>query len=153
VTRTATTSRSARYELDTTLMTASHRITWIGCVILVGVVYGAIGIVFAFPANQRFWRLAAWAVSGVIFVSQIAYEQLWQRNSRVATAVHAALAAALGGFLLAAGATIHAAFNSDTRAVLALPYRVGSLAHHHRRARFTSSSRDRRRVGIDNRYY
>lgn len=107
--RTATTSRSARYEIDTTLMTASHRITWIGCVILVGVLYGAIGIVFALPANQRFWRLAAWAVSGVIFVSQIAYEQLWLRNARVTTAVHAALAAALGGFLLAAGATIHAA--------------------------------------------
>ena len=90
-------------------MTAANRIPWFGCVIFAGVLYGAIGIVFALPANQHFWRLAAWGVSGVIFVSQIGYEQLWLRNSRVATAVHAALAAALGGFLLAVGATVHAA--------------------------------------------
>jgi ABC-type amino acid transport system permease subunit len=57
----------------------------------------------------RFWRLAAWAVSGVIYISHIAYEQFRLRNSRVATSVHAALAAALGGFLLAVGATVHAA--------------------------------------------
>lgn len=92
------------------MTTSRNRIPWFGCVLLVGVLYGAIGIIFAWPANQRFWRLAAWAVSGVIFVSQIAYEQLWLRNSRVATAVHAALAAALGGFLLAVGAMVHAAF-------------------------------------------
>ena len=90
-------------------MTTPNRIRWFGCVILVGALYGAIGIVFAWPANQRFWRLAAWGVSGVIFVSQIGYEQLWLRNSRVPTAVHAALAAALGGFLLAVGAMVHAA--------------------------------------------
>lgn len=78
--------------------------------ILVGVLYGAVGIVFALPSSHlRFWRLAAWAVSGVMYISQIAYEQFKLRNSRVATAVHAALAAGLGGFLLAVGAMVHAA--------------------------------------------
>ena len=78
--------------------------------ILVGVLYGVVGIVFALPAsNLRFWRLAAWGVSGVIYISQIGYEQLWLRNPRVATAVHAGLGAGLGGFLLAVGAMVHAA--------------------------------------------
>ena len=90
-------------------MTATtNRIPWFGCVILVGILYGSIGIVFALPSNQRFWRLAAWAVSGAIFVSHIGYEQLRLRNPWFATAVHAALAAAFGGFLLAVGATVHA---------------------------------------------
>jgi hypothetical protein len=72
--------------------------------------YGFVGIVFALPSSHlRFWRLAAWAVSGVIYISQIGYEQFWLRNSRVATAVHAGLGAGLGGFLLAAGAMVHAA--------------------------------------------
>ena len=90
-------------------MTAPSRKPWLACVIVVGVLYGLIGIVFAYPSNQRFWRLAAWAVSGVTYVSQIAYEQLQLRQSPVTTSLHAALAAALGGFFLAAGAMAHAA--------------------------------------------
>ena len=91
-------------------MTAVNRTAWIAYAILVGVLYGFVGIVFALPSNHvRFWRLAAWGVSGAIYVSHIGYEQFWLRNSRVATSVHAALAAALGGFLLAVGATVHAA--------------------------------------------
>ena len=92
-----------------TLMTAINRSAWFGCVILVGALYGFIGIVFALPSSHaRFWRLAAWVVSGVVYVSHLAYEQFWLRNSPVATAVHAATAAALGGFLLAVGAMVHA---------------------------------------------
>ena len=90
-------------------MTAAIRNPWLVGVIVVGVLYGLIGIAFAYPSNQRFWRLAAWAVSGVIYVSQIAYEQLRLRNPPVATSLHAAFAAALGGFFLAVGAMVHAA--------------------------------------------
>ena len=90
-------------------MIAANRNPWLACVIVVGVLYGLIGIVFAYPSNQRFWRLAAWAVSGVIYVSQIAYEQLRLRNSPVTTSLHAAYAAALGGLFLAVGAMVHAA--------------------------------------------
>src|SRR5207253_9697058 len=92
------------------LMTAAKRTAWFACVILVGVLYGFVGIAFALPSNHvRFWRLAAWGVSGAIYISHIAYEQFWLRNSRVVTSVHAALAAGLGGFLLAVGAMVHAA--------------------------------------------
>jgi len=92
------------------LMTATSRTQWIRCVILAGFLYGSIGIVFALPSTHvRFWRLAAWAVSGVIFVLHIGYEQLWLRNSRTASAMHAALACGLGGFVLAVGAMVHAA--------------------------------------------
>ena len=91
-------------------MKAVNRMPWFGCVLLVGILYGFVGIVFALPSNHvQFWRLAAWAVSGAIYLSHIGYEQFWLRNSRVAIAAHAALAAALGGFLLAVGAVVHAA--------------------------------------------
>ena len=91
-------------------MIGANQNPWLRCVLLVGVLYGAIGIVFALPVSHaRFWRLAAWGVSGAIYLSHIGYEQLRLRNSRVATALHAALAAALGGFLLAIGAMVHAA--------------------------------------------
>jgi hypothetical protein len=78
-------------------------------VILAGFLYAVVGISFALPSNQQFWRPAAWAVSGVIYILHIGYEQLRLGNSRLATSVHAALAAALGGFLLAVGAMAHAA--------------------------------------------
>jgi hypothetical protein len=90
-------------------MTSANRTQWMRCVIVVGFLYAVIGISFALPSNQQFWRLAAWAVSGVIYLLHIGYEQLRLRNSRLATSVHAALAAALGGFLLAVGALVHAA--------------------------------------------
>ena len=93
------------------------------CVILAGFLYAVVGISFALPANQQFWRLAAWAVSGVIYLLHIGYEQLRLGNSRLATSVHAALAAALGGFLLAVGAMVHAA-TVPTHA----PYRLYLIA-------------------------
>jgi hypothetical protein len=91
-------------------MTSANRTRWLGCVILAGVLYGFVGIVFALPSSHlRFWRLAAWAVSGVVYASHIGYEQLRLRNSRVDTALHAALSAGLGGLLLGVGAMVHAA--------------------------------------------
>jgi hypothetical protein len=95
-------------------MTTANRMPWYLCVILVGVLYGFVGIGFALPTNYaRFWRFAAWAVSGAIYLSQIGYEQFWLRKSKTATAMHAALAAAVGGFVLAVGAFIHATTARD----------------------------------------
>ena len=104
-------------------MTEANRTQASRCVILAGFLYAVVGISFALPANQQFWRLAAWAVSGVIYLLHIGYEQLRLRNSRLATSVHAALAAALGGFLLAVGAMVHAA-----TVPLHAPYRVDRIA-------------------------
>src|SRR5205085_10682836 len=58
------------------LMIAAKRTACCACVILVGVLYGFVGIAIALPSNHvRFWRLAAWGVSGAIYISHIAYEQ------------------------------------------------------------------------------
>lgn len=104
-------------------MTEANRTQWMRCVILVGFLYAVVGISFALPSNQRFWRLAAWAVSGVIYLLHIGYEQLRLRHSRLATSVHVALAAALGGFLLAVGAMVHA-----TAVPIHAPYRLFFIA-------------------------
>src|SRR5437867_8056210 len=96
-------------------MDAPARKSWIAAVILLGVVYFAVGFVFAVLARQagsnemRFiWRLAAWAASAAVYAGHIGYERFRLANSPRATALHAALAVALGTFLLAVNATLHA---------------------------------------------
>ncbi len=70
--------------------------------ILIGVLYSVIGIVFALPTNHvRMWRLAAWVVSAIVFAAHIAYEHFRLGNSPRATALHTALAVAVGAFGLA----------------------------------------------------
>jgi hypothetical protein len=82
--------------------------SWFGFALMIGVVYAAIGITFALPAsNVPVWRLAAWVVSGLIYVFHIAYEHYRLNNSVRATALHAAGAAAIGAFGLAVAANIH----------------------------------------------
>lgn len=89
-------------------MGESPRRTWVLAVVLVGIGYALVGIVFAVPTSHvRAWRLAAWAVSAVGFAAHIAYERLRLRSSPVSAALHVALAAALGAFGLAVGANIH----------------------------------------------
>lgn len=95
-------------------MESSDRAKWIPVTVLVGIIYVVVGVVLAaFAASASShqgvvaWRLAAWVISGVAFVAQIAYEQTRLRNSPRASAFHAALAAALGAFGLAAAALIH----------------------------------------------
>jgi len=84
-------------------------------VILVGIVYFVVGYGSAaldpsIPDRARFaWRLAAWVVSAVAFAAHIGYEHFRLRDSPRATALHAAAAVAVGAFLLAAAATVHAA--------------------------------------------
>jgi len=95
---------------------------WAGIAAIVGAIYAAIGLWFPNPssaAEQQFaWRLAAWIVSGVVFAAHIGYEQLRLRSSVRATALHAALAAALGAFGLAAAATVRALNAGSGRLVL-----------------------------------
>jgi hypothetical protein len=81
---------------------------WIRAALLAGAAYLVIGRVFAFPTNHvRFWRLAAWVVSGAVFAAHIGYEHFRLRHSRRSTASHAALAAAIGAFGLAVAAALH----------------------------------------------
>src|SRR4029077_9409037 len=82
--------------------------SWAVAAILVGIVYLVIGRVFALPTQHvRAWRLAAWVMSGVFFAAQLGYELFRLRNSPRTSAWHVALAAALGGFLLAVAAAHH----------------------------------------------
>lgn len=84
-------------------------------VVLVGGVYFVVGVVFGEFAKwagseqgQFSWRLAAWVVSAAMFAAHIAYEHFRLRSRSTALALRVALAAALGAFLLAAAATLHA---------------------------------------------
>ncbi len=79
-----------------------------GMVILVGLTYAVVGVVFAWPGTHvQGWRLAAWLVCGAAFAAHIAYEGLRLRNAPARAAWHVALAVALGAFGLAAAANIH----------------------------------------------
>ncbi len=95
-------------------MESSDRAKWIPVTVFVGIIYLVTGVVFAALAARAgshqgvvTWRLAAWLISGVAFVAQIAYEQRRLRSSARSTAFRAALAAALGAFGLAVAAVIH----------------------------------------------
>ena len=67
--------------------------------LLAGIAYVVIGRV-PVPA-AKVWRLAAWLASGVVFAAHIGYEHYRLRSSSRATALHTALAVAIGGFGLA----------------------------------------------------
>jgi hypothetical protein len=94
-------------------MDASGRKLWLSAVILVGVSYFVIGFVSAALAKPsvsdqvRLWRLAAWVASAAVFAAQIGCEHFRLGNSPRATALHAAMAVALGAFLLAVAANVH----------------------------------------------
>lgn len=84
----------------------SHQ-PWIPAALLLGALYVVVGRVFAVPASHlQEWRLAAWMVCGVAFVAHIAYEHLSFRHSPHLVAWHAAVAVAIGAFLLAVAAMI-----------------------------------------------
>src|SRR2546421_259903 len=86
------------------------------CSIIIGLVYFGIGIIFsaldtALPFGQfHIWRLAAWALSVALFVAQIVCEHFRFHNSPLLTAFHAATAAAIGAFGLAAAAAHRALY-------------------------------------------
>ena len=89
-------------------MSESSRQPWLRAMVILGVVYAFVGIVFAMPASHvKVWRLAAWVVSALTYGAHICYERFRLRNSPRLAALHVALAVALGAFGLAVGANIH----------------------------------------------
>ena len=89
-------------------MDASRRQAWVRAALLLGVVYFLIGRVFALPVNHvGLWRLAAWIVSGGVYAAHIWHEHFKLGNSPRLTAVHVAVAVAIGAFGLAVAGMIH----------------------------------------------
>jgi hypothetical protein len=95
-------------------MDDSGRRRWFSIAILVGVVYGAVGIATGTLAGlaasdrmQFLWRLSAFIISAVVFAVHIAYEHFRLRSATRPTAWHASVAVALGAFALAFVANIH----------------------------------------------
>jgi len=87
----------------------SQRPSWLPVALIVGVAYFVVGRVFAIPADHvRFWRWVALLVSVAVFATHIAYEHFRLRHSTRSTAWHAALAAAVGGFLFAVAGAVKA---------------------------------------------
>jgi uncharacterized protein (DUF486 family) len=93
---------------------------WIRAVIILGVAYALDGIAFGLLAgwsasNQMriAWRLSAWLTSAAAFAAHIWYEHARLRNSPRTTALHVSSAAALGAFLLAVAANLHAHFTGS----------------------------------------
>jgi hypothetical protein len=89
-------------------MDATRRQRWLGVAILIGILYGVVGIIFALPSNGvRVWRLAAWIVCGALYAVHIWLENFRYANRALAAASHIAAAVAVGGLVLAIAATIH----------------------------------------------
>jgi hypothetical protein len=77
-------------------------------VILVGLFYALVGIVFAWPVEHaRASRLAAWVVSGIAYAAHIGFEHFRLHNPPRRAALHVAFAVALGALGLAIGANLH----------------------------------------------
>lgn len=79
-----------------------------------GLAYFGLGIVFSALAGSTasdqarvIWRLTAWGISSVVYLTHIAYEHFRLRNSPLPIALHAASGAAGGAFGLAVAAAIH----------------------------------------------
>jgi hypothetical protein len=96
-------------------MNTSGNQRWLRRVILFGVVYLVVGIIFAVLANsadsskmQVVWRLTAWLASVIVFAVNIWYEHFRLRSSAFSTALRGSLPVALGAFALAAGANLQA---------------------------------------------
>src|SRR5437660_233780 len=89
--------------------------SWVRTVVLVGIGYAAVGIVFAVPATHvQAWRLAAWVVSAAAYAAHIAYERFRRQNAPSVAALHVAFAVAVGAFGLAVSANIHSLSTGST---------------------------------------
>ncbi len=110
-------------------MTARNR--WIRPALLVAIIYLVVGIgtaalakSAASPQMVTVWRLAAWLLSLVAFVGQIAHEQLRLRSGVRATAAHTAAAVAFGAFALAVAGPVRSHWGTTDFwrvAILSLP--------------------------------
>ena len=89
-------------------MNASVRRGWVPAALLVGVAYFIIGRGFTLPANHvQAWRLAAWLFSCAAYGAHIWYEHFRLREAPRSTALHAAVAVAIGAIGLALAGMIH----------------------------------------------
>jgi hypothetical protein len=87
---------------------------WIARTILAALVYLIAGMTFGALAGDAvshrmvvMWRLGAWVLSAIAFVTHILFESFRARFAPAATALHASIAAALGALGLAAAAAMH----------------------------------------------
>lgn len=88
---------------------------WFRAALLVGVAYGLIGRLFALPATDvHAWRLAAWIVSVAVYAAHIGYEHFRVRSSPRLTAIHVAVAVAIGAFALVAAGMLHDLWTAST---------------------------------------
>ena len=95
-------------------MDDSGRQRWLSTAIFAGVLYAAVGIIFAALAGAAgshqmlfFWRWSAWVISAVVFAAHIAHEHFRLRNATRPTAWHVSAGVAFGGLALALAANIH----------------------------------------------
>ena len=96
-------------------MEPSRRQAWFLAALLVGGAYGLIGSLFALPASHvHAWRLAAWIVSGAVYAAHIGYEHLRLRSSPGLTALHVAVAVAMGAFALVVSGMLHDLWTAST---------------------------------------
>src|SRR5262245_44889507 len=95
-------------------MNGSSRKPWLLVATVAGVLYFVLGYGSAaldpsLPDRSAFtWRLAAWLSSGAVFAVHIWYERFRLAGSPLAIALHVAAAVALGAFLIASAALVHA---------------------------------------------
>ena len=94
-------------------MQPAERRPWMRLAIGAGVLYTAAGVLFgglagaaASPDARVRWRLAAWAVSGVLYLAHLAYEA--RRHPPRSASWHAAFGAGIGGLGIAIAAMTHA---------------------------------------------
>lgn len=111
-------------------MDTAGRQSWLRAMILAGVAYAVIGIVFArlddSPDATRvlLWRVAAWVASALVGAAHLGYEHFRMAGSPRSTALHASTAVALGAFGLALAANVHWLFatsHGQQAPLLALP--------------------------------
>jgi hypothetical protein len=93
---------------------SSRHQRWFPAALLLGALYVFVGRVFAVPVTHvQGWRLAAWLVCGLAFAAHVAYEHFSLRHSPRLVAWHAAVAVAIGAFLLAVAAMIRSLWTTS----------------------------------------
>jgi hypothetical protein len=102
-------------------MNASGHRSWLRVAIF-GLAYFVLGVVSSSLSGattseqaRLMWRLAAWAISGLVFAAQIGHEHFRLRNSPLSIALNVSGAVAAGAFSLAVLATVHSLWISHYR--------------------------------------
>jgi hypothetical protein len=95
------------------------RNVWLRSVLPIAVVYVVVGIVTADLARsaqtihlRNLSRLAAWALSLIVFLGHVGHERLRVLNTAKQAALHAAAAVALGALILAAVGPVRSHWNA-----------------------------------------